>query len=140
MSSAARQLSLFRGRRQAGVRPPLPIERKTHIALADTLRWACLPDWLWTHFPAGEHRDEATGALLKRMGLQRGWSDFLLIDPEGVHYWLELKRGKAPLTEDQEAFRDACLARGVPWALARSFDEAVTQLMTWGAIRLRVTA
>jgi len=138
--TSARQLSLFRAGRRPARKPPLPIERRTHIALADALRAGCMPGWLWTHFPAGEHRDEATGALLKRMGLQKGWPDFLLIDSTGKHHWLELKRGKAPLTKEQEAFRDACQARFVTWAVARSFDEAITVLQRWGAIRLRVSA
>jgi len=138
--SATRQLSLFKSRRQRGVRPPDPIERQTHIAVADALRAGCAPGWLWTHFPAGEHRDKATGGLLQRMGLQKGWSDFLLVSPEGIHHWLELKRGKAPLTEEQGAFLEACRARGVPCAVARSFDEAIAILQRWGALRLRVSA
>lgn len=138
--STARQLSLFKGRRQAGARPPPPVERKTHIAVADALRAGCMPGWLWTHFPAGEHRDERTGALLKRMGVAKGWPDFLLISLDGWLFCLELKRGKAQLTDDQQAFADAMGARGVPWAVARSFDEAVAQLTAWGALRLRVSA
>lgn len=140
MTAAGRQLSLFKGRRQRGVALKPPVERRTHIAVADALRVGCVAGWLWSHFPAGEHRDEKTGALLKRMGLKKGWSDFLLISPEGIHHWLELKRGKSPLTDEQEAFRDAMAARDVPWAVARSFDEAVRQLTSWGALRLRVSA
>ncbi|RWP05084.1 hypothetical protein [Mesorhizobium sp.] len=146
----ARQLSLFKGRRQRGVKPPPPPEFKTHVAVADALRHGCSPGWLWTHFPAGEERPgfkdkkgrrvSPSASRLKRMGLKRGWSDFLLIDPAGRHYWLELKRGRAGLTEDQEAFRDACWARDVPWALARSFDEAIAQLASWGAVRVKVSA
>jgi hypothetical protein len=119
---------------------PLPYELETHIGVADALRAGCAPSWLWTHFPAGENRDARTGERLKRMGLQKGWPDFLLIDPFGLHYWLELKRGKAPLTEEQEAFRDACEARGVPWAMARSLEAAIERLALWGALRLRVSA
>jgi hypothetical protein len=141
MTVAARQLSLFKGRRQRGVKPKPVIERKTHIAIADALRAGCSPGWEWTHFPAGEHRTEKTGALLKRMGMKKGWSDFVLMGPDGVHHWLELKRGNAPLTEEQEGFRDACDERGVPWAVARSFNEAIAVLQRWGALdRLTVTA
>lgn len=113
---------------------PQPLEFLSHIAVADALRAAARPRWLWSHFPAGEHRNAATGARLKRMGLQRGWSDFILISPEALVHWLEMKRGKAPLTEDQEAFRNACWSLGVPWAVARSVDEALAQLVDWGAL------
>lgn len=129
---------------------PLPLEYQTQIAIADALRSACAPGWRWSHFPAGEARPSFMSAKgkrvvpaavkLARMGLQRGWPDLLLISPEGVHHWLELKRGKAPMSEDQEAFRDNALAIGVPWALARSFDEAIAQLVAWGALRLAVAA
>jgi hypothetical protein len=138
--SKALQLHLFKSRRQVGERAPLPLERNSHIAVADALRVGCEPGWLWTHFPAGEYRSEQTGALLKRMGLQRGWPDFLLIGPDGDHCWLELKRGKAPLTWEQKAFRDEMQIRGVEWALARSFDEAIEALRVWGALRLTVSA
>lgn len=117
-----------------------PLEVQTHIAVADALRAGAVAGWLWSHFPAGELRDERTGALLLRMGLQRGWLDFLLIAPNGRHHWLELKRGKASLTGDQEAFVGALQARGVPWAVARSVDEAIGTLRMWGALRLRVAA
>lgn len=129
---------------------PLPLEYQTQIAIADALRAGCMPGWRWSHFPAGSamssfrnakgKRVAPAGVKLQRMGLQPGWPDLLLISPSGVHHWLELKRGKAPMSEDQEAFRDHALAIGVPWALARSFDEAVAQLVAWGALRLAVAA
>ena len=37
-----------------------------------------------------------TAALLQRMGVRPGLFDFLLIGPDGRHYWLELKRGPPP--------------------------------------------
>lgn len=138
--NTARQLSLFKGRRQRGtVARPAP-EIRTHIAVADALRIGAVAGWEWSHFPAGEKRDPATGARLKRMGLKPGWSDFVLISPAGVHHWLELKRGKAPLEPEQVDFMLACQSRGVPHAVARSFDEAIGQLTAWGAIRLSVSA
>lgn len=138
--TSPRQLSLSLGGRRARVALKPPPERRTHIAVADALRIGAVPGWLWSHFPAGEHRDEKTGALLKRMGMKKGWSDFLLIDHNGDHHWLELKAGKARLTPEQEAFLAALEARGVACAVARSFDEAVTVLTNWGALRLTVSA
>jgi hypothetical protein len=120
--------------RQSALRQALPIERRTHIALADLLRAAARPGWWWSHVPSGELRTPETGALLKRMGLQRGMADFLLISPYGVHHWLELKRGNAPLTEDQEAFAAALRRCGVPYYVARSYDDAERQLRAWGVL------
>lgn len=114
---------------------PLPYEVETHIALADLLRASLVPGWLWTHFPAGEVRNKATAARLWRMGLHPGFADFLLISPAGVHHWLELKRGNARSSAAQKEFASAMMHRGVPYALARTFTEAVGWLKRWGVIR-----
>lgn len=137
---AARQLSLFKGKRQKGEKPPLAKERATHIAVADALQAGANRGWEWTHFPAGEFRRKETAALLKRMGVKPGWADFLLVSPQGRLHCLELKRGPAPLNEAQKAFRDAMGACGVVYAVARSFDEAMILLTLWGAVRVKVSA
>lgn len=117
-------------------------EHQMTVAVADALRLACKPGWLWSHFPAGEHRHPVVGAKLLRMGLQKGWPDFVLLSPRVAPHFLELKRGDLGyLSEEQEEFRDWCLDRGAAWALVRSTDEAVEQLTRWGALdRLRVSA
>jgi VRR-NUC domain len=118
----------------AARRSPPALERRTHIALADLLRVACRPGWWWSHIPSGEYRTEQGGALLKRMGTQRGMLDFLLISPTGEHHWLEVKRGSAPLTEAQQASIEHLTRRGVPWFVARNYDAAVKQLKEWGVL------
>jgi hypothetical protein len=130
------QLALFdadqKRRRKRNVPAP---ERSTHIAVADMLWKLARPGWYWTHIPSGELRTEATGRLLKRMGLKPGIPDFLFIAPNGTHHWLELKRGYAKLTEPQSDFRDMCIAQRIPHAVARSFAEAEAQLRDWGVLR-----
>jgi hypothetical protein len=142
------QLSLFKGKRQRGVKPPPALEFKTHCMVADALRIGAMPGWQWTHFPAGEARPSfvdkkgrrvsPAADRLKRMGLMPGWPDFVLVSPAGRFFGLELKRGKAPLTDDQEAFRKWCGAHLVPYVVARSFDDAIRALAGWGAIRVRL--
>jgi hypothetical protein len=115
--------------------PPAP-ERRTHIALADFLRQFADPGWLWLHIPNGEYRTPATAALLQRMGVLPGAFDFLLIRADGMHHWLELKRGaNADMSLAQIRFRHELQIRGVPYHVARSFDEAVALLKQWGVIR-----
>jgi hypothetical protein len=113
--------------------PPAP-ERRTHIALADELRHTAAAGWWWSHIPSGELRTKETGALLKRMGLKPGMADFLLVDIVGRHYWLELKRGPNPLSDDQEEFARQMRRRSVPYAVARDYDAAVRQLQAWGVL------
>ena len=129
------QRDLFRRRTR---RPSPPSERKLHISVADALRWGAADGWIWSHFPAGEARTKATAGLLQRMGLQRGWPDFVLIDPSGRLHFIEMKSGAARLSPEQRAFAAAMAERGVEHAVARSFDQAITTLQRWGAISTRV--
>jgi len=136
----ARQLSLLKGPRQKGEAFPTALEFETQCMVADSLRRGVKPGWLWTAFPAGELRTKETAARVKRMGLNPGFFDLLLIDPNGVHRWLELKRGRAPLTDEQAAFSLAMQARGVPCEVARSYQGAIDVLNGWDALRLKVSA
>jgi hypothetical protein len=135
-----RQLSLLKGPRQRGVKPPPATEFKTQCALARTIRIGLEPGWKWNVFPSGEKRTPATGARLKAMGHQPGWFDLIFIGPDGVHHWLELKRGRQALTEAQRQFQIDMNMRGVPCAVARSYEAALEQLKAWGAIRVAVAA
>ena len=91
MTAAAAQLPLFPDRRRR--RPRLPSSGGGRARI-------------WTHIANGEHRSEATGALLKRMGVRPGVPD-LLIAPDGLHCWMEIKRSRGgTLSEAQRQFRD----------------------------------
>ena len=113
-------LAYAAGRRVRPCKPSVhrPKEIALHMAVADILRRFAQPDWRWSHFPAGEHRDVRTAAKLKAMGVARGWPDFVLFDPFGCLHALELKRQGETLSEDQEAFEAWCIGRGVPHVVA----------------------
>ncbi len=133
-------LALAAGRR---VRPrkasiERPKELALHMAVADVLRRFARPEWRWSHFPSGELRDIKTASKLRAMGLARGWPDFVLIDPSGRLHALELKREGETLTDDQEAFQEWAIARGVPHSVIRSVDEALMVLGAWGALRIKI--
>jgi hypothetical protein len=124
-----------RARHEAAGRPK---ELVLHMAVADLLRRLARPDWRWTHFPAGEHRDIRVAAKLKAMGVQRGWPDFILLDPSARLHALELKRRGEVLTDDQEAFRTWCADGGISHAVAFTLEDATQTLGRWGALRLNV--
>ena len=134
------QPDLLKGKRQRPKKTPPALEVRTHIAIADLLRINARKDWRWTHFPSGELRTPATAEKLQRMGVTAGWFDFLLVDPQGVHYWLELKRGKlgrmSPAQTDMADF--FCHAR-VNHAICNSFEEAKRALEIWGILRRPIT-
>jgi hypothetical protein len=121
--------------RQTVRRLPSALERRTHIAIADLLRYTARAGWWWSHIPSGEYRTPETGALLKRMGLKPGMLDFMFISPTGRMFWLELKRGfGAPISEAQQAFCLELRRRNIAFFVARSYDDAVVQLREWGVL------
>lgn len=130
-----RQLDLLTGRAR---RPPPALERATHIAISDLIDLDGTPDWQHTHIASGEYRSKKTAGLLRRMGVRPGWPDFLLISPQQVPHYLELKRGsRGSLSEPQKQFRDWAKRCNGKYAVAKSFAEAKAQLEEWGAIRGR---
>jgi hypothetical protein len=137
-----RQLDLLKGPRQRGTKPPPALERQSQIMLKRTLDdyRGLAPGWEWFHIPNGELRTEKTGGLLRAMGAKAGVLDLEFLSPTGRPYFLELKRGRQPLTEAQEAFLSRMLARGVTCAVARSYGEAIEILKGWGAVRVEVAA
>jgi hypothetical protein len=115
---------------------PPPEEFSVHIAIADLLRRALRPGWLWWHTPNGEERSKAAAGRLKAMGVMAGVSDFLLIKPEGARlHALELKRHGLRPTVVQMNFLDLVDAAGGRVAWVDSFDAAVTVLERWGATK-----
>jgi len=108
------------------------------MPVADTLRRFCRPSWKWGHYPAGEHRDVRTAAKLKAMGVQRGWPDIILFDPDGLLHALELKRQGEHLTEEQEAFAAWCAGHGVPHVVAHTLDQVLTAFNEWGCLTIKI--
>lgn len=143
------QLSLFKGKRQRGEKRPRAKEFATHVMVADMLRRWQTPGWRWSHFPSGEYRHPATAMRLKRMGVQVGWPDFILLSPitsglgpgvwSGRVHFLELKREGGTLSDWQQAFADFCLANGYPYAWTDNFKDALDILKDWGALRASVS-
>ena len=133
-------LMLAEGRKPRARKGPRvrPLESVLHCAVANTLRDHALPEWQWTHVPSGELRNMRTAVKLKRMGVRRGWPDFILLPPTGRLHCLELKRQGAPLTEEQEAFQLWSIRFGVPHSVAFTLDEALAALDAWGALRIRI--
>lgn len=128
------------GRKPRVRKAPPALEFATQCALADTCRRWINPGWIWTAFPAGERRDRVAAGRLQRMGLQPGFFDLLFISPTGEHHWMELKRGRAPLTTEQVAFELAMKLRAVPAVVCRDYNEAVNHLKAWGALPSKVHA
>jgi hypothetical protein len=133
------QLSLFKGKRQRGVKAPPAKEFATHVMIADALRRWGTRGWRWTHLPFGEKRSPRTGARLKRMGTQKGWPDLVLLCPFPPQlHMLEIKRKGEKLRPEQEDLCEWCKANGYIYETADNFKDALAILSDWGAVRTRV--
>ena len=98
-------------------------------ALLDTI----LPpgeSW-WCHIPNGGKRNSWTGARLKRMGTKAGAPDCLIVW-QGKAHWIELKARYGSLQDSQIAAFPRIMAAGSPVAVARTLEDIIDALMTWG--------
>jgi hypothetical protein len=139
-----RQLHLFRSRKQRGQAAPAPSEFSLHVTIADLLRRWILPGWKWSHFPAGEERPSQiiggkrvsfADARLKRMGLNRGFPDFMFFHADGRVCFLELKRRGETLDDDQAVIAEHMIRAGHGYLWTASFDDAIATLVSWRVLR-----
>jgi hypothetical protein len=125
---------------------PAPFEQELHENVAKSLNWLVAPPAVWAFYPAGAvqlPRDHQ--AKLSRMGLQRGWPDFLVLHRH--LYGIELKRhgGRLSKTRIVQTRRGApriligqedrfpeLLAAGMrDIAVCYSSDEVIAALKRW---------
>jgi hypothetical protein len=132
------QLSLFKGKRQRGVKPPPAPEFNLHCMTADVLRRWCVPEWSWTHFPAGEWRHPATAQRLKRMGVQKGWPDFQLFHVCGLLAFIELKRRGEQPTDEQKALAFRLMHGGAGYLITDRFEDVMDALRDWRVVRVSI--
>ncbi len=132
-------LAIAEGRKVRARRAPVwrPRESKLQVQVADLFREHCI--WEWTHINRTA-KDARTGAILKKMGVNPGWGDFILLSPDaGRAHFLELKRiGEGIDSEsDQGMFRMRCVRRGNPYVVAWTIDDVLAACDVWGCLRVR---
>jgi hypothetical protein len=126
----------------------VPYEQDIHEATARTLDLFLAPPAEWCHYPAGSIKlTPAQVAKLARMGLKRGYPDFLIF---WQRVWgIELKRPGAGLSKTrivrtrrgsprvlrgQEEVFPLLMASGAFGGIAvcRSVEEVLAQIEAWG--------
>jgi hypothetical protein len=135
----ARQLSLFRGKRQLGIAPPAPTEFTSQCFLVDVIRRWLSPQWRFTHIPLGEYRDPVTAGRLQRLGVVPGWPDLMFAGPDQQLVFLELKRRGGRLSAAQQAMRAHLESYGFDYLCTDSVDLAISWLKAHGILRDRFT-
>jgi hypothetical protein len=134
-----KQLGLFAGPRQRGRRLPPPKEFALHCAIADLVTRWIMPGWQFTHIPLGEHRNKATAARLKRMGVKPGWPDFIFVGPHRV-FFLELKRRGEDQSDEQANIALHLMRCGFTYLCTDNLDDAIATLRDLGIVRALVSA
>ncbi len=116
-------------------------ERTLHLYVAQLLKLKGVP-YLMVIPPMNEgKRSPRTGAFMKRMGMYVGAADFMLwipSDPCGPGFprpaALELKTAVGRQSPEQKGFEVHCRVIGIPYALARTPEQAAAFLLSVGAI------
>lgn len=115
--------------------PPLATEHALQCVLLDYLLLTARRDAWWFAVPNAGRRSPYSGARMKAEGLVAGVADLCFMLPAGKCAWLELKRSpREKPSPEQRQFEEVCRALGHPYAVAYSFDEAVTILREWGVL------
>ena len=121
---------------------PLPSlkESDIQIQVADWLRlYESARDFIFFACPNEAMGEARTGAglgrmaRLKRMGLRHGVADIVIVW-HGLAHFLELKTAIGKQSPAQVEFMENCDRLGIPYAVARSFEEAQKIIREWKII------
>ncbi len=131
-------IAIALGRKVRLRRAPLwrPKEIKLQVQVANVLRDHCL--WEWTHINRTA-KDGRQGAILKNMGVNPGWGDFILLSPDRWRaHFLELKRFGDDVEDDdnQGQFRLRAIKHGAPYVVAWTIDDVLKACEVWGCLRI----
>jgi len=80
-------------------------------------------DWRWYHCPNGGHRLKAVAGKLKTQGVKSGVPDCVILRPNGLPIYIELKSFGGTLSLAQKDFRDWCAKSQQPYRVCRSVGE-----------------
>lgn len=113
----------------------IPLEDMIHGAIVDLLRLKADPRTIWFHPPNSIPANARVGARFKRLGMVAGAPDLLIIGPDGIPHFIEVKTAIGALSEHQRRFADRCAAIGVDYEVVRSSIAAEELLASWGALK-----
>lgn len=99
--------------------------------LAAYLDLALPYDACWFAVPNGGARAKKEAAILAGLGVKAGAPD-IVVFWSGRAFAIELKAPRGRVSEDQEAMHQALRRAGVAVTVARSLDEALRWLASWG--------
>jgi hypothetical protein len=128
------------------LQPFIPSEDELHESVVALFEVGLPVDIPWTHFPAGGVKLEPhQAAKFARMGLRRGWPDFLIQYAARLHglelkrrggkpskgHWQRTRRGALRWVEGQEDVFPRLEKQGALIAVCDSLEGVIAQLRTW---------
>jgi hypothetical protein len=97
-------------------------ETRLHAAVVRYVRAICPECRIW-HPANGGKRSKETARLMAALGVERGTPDLVLMGPDRVIGFIEVKVGDGKLTDEQDSFRMDCIRWGFAYCIARSLDD-----------------
>lgn len=76
-------------------------------------------------------RSKIAGAHEKARGMRKGFPDLILIGPEGVCAFMEVKDGKGRLSKEQVEWGYWLQSHGCEYSVVRSIDDVKSCLDAW---------
>lgn len=110
-------------------------EHDLQVAVLTYLNITARPDVYVFSIPNSGLRSRRIGARMKLEGLSPGVADLCILLPFGKCAWLEMKTAVGKQSPAQKGFEAICRRLGHTYAVAHSFEEAVTFLRQIGALR-----
>lgn len=112
-----------------------PLEHDIQVRTVNLLRTMVKPDIHIYAIPNGGYRRPTEAIRLKAEGVKKGAADLLFLAPNRLVGFLEMKKRGGTLDDEQEGFRNICIRHGHLWGEARSVEEAVAVVRSWGFLR-----
>lgn len=103
-------------------RPRHYVETQIQKAIVTHLRTVLRGSAMVLHI-ANNPRSARDGQRLKALGLVAGAPDLLVLLPDGLGVFLEVKNEGEYLRESQKAFKTRCAELGWPYAVVRSIED-----------------
>jgi hypothetical protein len=97
-------------------------ETRLHAAVVRFVRTTCPECRIW-HPANGGKRSKETARLMAALGVERGTPDLVLMGPNRIIGFIEVKHGNSKLTDEQDSFRIDCIKWGFPFVIVRSLDD-----------------
>ena len=92
----------------------------------------CAPQVLVCHIPNGGWRYKRESARLKWQGVVAGIPDLLIVGPNGIAHFIEVKTKSGTLSKEQRAIFERMFDLSCPHTVARSIDDVRDALAVWG--------